>query len=125
MLGFFPTSLENENEKRNADCCFCCAVQNIEANAAPNVNKILLGNKSDTSKRAVGRSEGEALAAEFGVDFFETSAKTGSFVEDAFVTISRHVKTRLEREKPSASVSDAPVGVIKASKEKKQKKKCC
>ena len=65
-------------------------------------------------------------AEEFGIDYFETSAKTGSFVEDAFVHISRDVKNRLEREKPAGpSAGDAQVGVIKASKEKQKKKKCC
>mmetsp|Transcript_13534 Transcript_13534/g.38058 ORF Transcript_13534/g.38058 Transcript_13534/m.38058 type:complete len:190 (-) Transcript_13534:158-727(-) len=101
-------------------------MKNIEQNAAPNVNKILIGNKSDSAKRAISTSMGEALAQEFGIQFFETSAKTGSYVEDAFVHISRHVKNRLEREKPTGtSASEPPVGVIKATKEKKRVRKCC
>ena len=60
---------------------------------------------------------GEALAQEFDIDFFETSAKTGSFVEDAFIQISRQVKDRLEKEKPVGSSADAaPVGIVKANK---------
>ena len=90
------------------------------------MNKVLLGNKSDSAKRAISTQMGAALAEEFGIDYFETSAKTGSFVEDAFVHISRDVKNRLEREKPAGpSAGDAQVGVIKASKEKQKKKKCC
>ena len=101
-------------------------MKNIEQNAAPDVNKVLLGNKSDSAKRAISTQMGAALAEEFGIDYFETSAKTGSFVEDAFVHISRDVKNRLEREKPAGpSAGDAQVGVIKASKEKQKKKKCC
>ena len=60
---------------------------------------------------------GEALAQEFDIDFFETSAKTGSFVEDAFIQISRQVKDRLEKEKPVGnSAETAPVGIVKANK---------
>mmetsp|Transcript_30931 Transcript_30931/g.66446 ORF Transcript_30931/g.66446 Transcript_30931/m.66446 type:complete len:103 (+) Transcript_30931:2-310(+) len=102
-------------------------MKNIEQNAAPSVNKILIANKSDSAKRAISTSMGEALAAEFGIHFFETSAKTGSYVEDAFIHISRNVKNRLEAEKPAGSnaTGGAPVGVVKATKPKKQKKKCC
>ena len=101
-------------------------MKNIEQNAAPSVNKILIGNKSDSAKRAVSTEMGQALAQEFGIEYFETSAKTGSYVEDAFISISRNVKNRLEKEKPAqAGGAEAPVGVIKATKEKKQKKKCC
>jgi len=86
----------------------------------------LIGNKSDSAKRAISTSMGEALAAEFGISFFETSAKTGSYVEEAFLDISREVKKRLEASAPTGNKgSDAPVGVIKATKEKTKKKKCC
>mmetsp|Transcript_4261 Transcript_4261/g.10949 ORF Transcript_4261/g.10949 Transcript_4261/m.10949 type:complete len:189 (+) Transcript_4261:744-1310(+) len=91
------------------------------------MKQILIANKSDSAKRAISTSMGEALAAEFGIHFFETSAKTGSYVEDAFIHISRNVKNRLEAEKPAGSnaTGGAPVGVVKATKPKKQKKKCC
>ncbi len=87
----------------------------------------MIANKSDSAKRAISTSMGEALAAEFGIHFFETSAKTGSFVEDAFIHISRDVKNRLEAEKPAGNenTGGTPVGVVKASKPKKNKKKCC
>ena len=53
-------------------------MRNIEQHAADNVNKILVGNKCDMdeSKRAVPTSRGKALADEFGIPFFETSAKS-------------------------------------------------
>ena len=43
-----------------------------------------MGNKCDMdeSKRKVPFSRGQALADEFGIRFFETSAKTNSNVED-------------------------------------------
>lgn len=39
--------------------------------------------------------EGEALAKEYGIHFFETSAKQDINVEKAFITIATDVKNRL------------------------------
>ncbi|RVW22236.1 Ras-related protein RABE1c [Vitis vinifera] len=52
-------------------------IRNIEQHASDNVNKILVGNKADMdeSKRAVPTSQGQALADEYGIKFFETSLK--------------------------------------------------
>merc|ERR1712023_374956 len=59
-------------------------VKNIEANAQDNVNKILIGNKCDmTDKKMVTYEQGESLAKEFGIQFFETSAKQNVKVEEA------------------------------------------
>lgn len=72
-------------------------IQNIEQHASDNVNKILVGNKADMdeSKRAVPTARGQALADEFGIKFFETSAKTNMNVENTFFTIARDIKQRL------------------------------
>jgi Ras-related protein Rab-8A len=72
-------------------------MRNIEQHAADNVNKILVGNKADMdeSKRAVPTAKGQALADEYGVNFFETSAKTNLNVENVFFTIAREIKQRL------------------------------
>lgn len=61
-------------------------VKNIETNAAEDVNRILVGNKADMdeSKRQVSFARGQALADEYGLKFFETSAKSGLNVEAAF-----------------------------------------
>lgn len=48
------------------------------------VLQVLVGNKCDMdeSKRAVPTSKGQALADEFGIRFFETSAKNNSNVDE-------------------------------------------
>jgi Ras-related protein Rab-8A len=72
-------------------------IRNIELHASDNVNKILVGNKADMdeSKRAVPTAKGQALADEFGIKFFETSAKTNLNVENVFFTIARDIKNRV------------------------------
>jgi len=50
------------------------------------VNKILIGNKTDLGK-AVDSEVVKAWAMDVGVEYFETSAKTGSGVSDAFTKL--------------------------------------
>mmetsp|Transcript_5516 Transcript_5516/g.7592 ORF Transcript_5516/g.7592 Transcript_5516/m.7592 type:complete len:207 (-) Transcript_5516:372-992(-) len=71
-------------------------VSQIQQHADVHVNKILIGNKCDMEdERVVSTEEGSKLAAEYGVQFFETSAKNDINVEKCFVTIAREVKERL------------------------------
>lgn len=72
-------------------------IKNIETHASSTVNKILVGNKCDVSEsqRMVPFSKGQALAKEFGIKFFETSAKTNTNVEQVFETIAKEVMVRL------------------------------
>lgn len=53
-------------------------VRQIELHASQQVEKVLIGNKADqVDKKVISTEQGAALAAEFGMSFFETSAKTG------------------------------------------------
>jgi len=53
--------------------------------------KLLIGNKCDRSDRVVSAEDGQQCAAKLGVPFFETSAKAGTNVEDAFLTMAQHL----------------------------------
>ncbi|KAI3908319.1 hypothetical protein MKX01_027341 [Papaver californicum] len=81
-------------------------IKNIEQHASDNVNKILVGNKADMdeSKRAIPTSRGQALADEYGIKFFETSAKTNFNVEEVFFSIAKDVKQRLAESETKAEV---------------------
>jgi GTPase SAR1 family protein len=47
-------------------------------NGRENVEAVLIGNKSDlVDKKVIETEQGQALAKEFNMDFFETSARTG------------------------------------------------
>lgn len=66
--------------------------QQLDLHGDENVQRILVGNKSDLLEhRKVSTEEGEALARRFNMDFFETSAKSGANVDEAFLVIADHV----------------------------------
>uniref|UniRef100_A0A0D9W0S1 Uncharacterized protein n=1 Tax=Leersia perrieri TaxID=77586 RepID=A0A0D9W0S1_9ORYZ len=103
-------------------------IRNIEQHASDNVNKILVGNKADMdeSKRAVPTSKGQALADEYGIKFFETSAKTNLNVEQVFFSIARDIKQRLSEtdSKPEdRTIKIKPEGEAEATAA--QKSACC
>jgi len=99
-------------------------VRNIEQHASPNCNIVLIGNKCDVppSEIKLQTSQGQALANEYTVPFFETSAKTGAMVNEVFESLTRTIKTRLEQEQPRAP-QKGDVLVLGSNSEKKRK--CC
>lgn len=73
-------------------------IRNIEENASTDVEKMLLGNKCELNeKRQVTKDRGEQLAIEYGIKFLETSAKNSINVEDAFFTLARDIKSKMEK----------------------------
>lgn len=63
-------------------------MKNIKAHASDLVQVTLIGNKIDLrtgdSTRCLDSSHGRALSQKYGVPYYETSAKDGSNVDDAF-----------------------------------------
>jgi len=56
-----------------------------------NTPLLLVGNKSDmTGKRMVELKEASGFAEKSGLKYFETSAKTGQHVDEAFMTLGKH-----------------------------------
>lgn len=77
----------------------------IDRYASENVNKLLVGNKSDlSSKRAVTFEQGKEFADSLGIEFVETSAKNATNVEKAFIQMSSQIKARMKSQ-PTAEKS--------------------
>ena len=85
-------------------------VRNIEGNAPQTVNKILVGNKCDLSnQRQVSTQQGQQLAREYDIQFFETSARANTNVQEVFLTLATNVVERLAA---SGGGLDGPPGGV-------------
>ena len=97
----------------------------IDRYASENVNKLLVGNKSDlTAKRAVEYNTAKAFADQIQVPYIETSAKNATNVEQAFMTMAAEIKNRMARE-PAVN---KPANTIRPGEGKSiasQKSSCC
>lgn len=58
---------------------------------------VLCGNKSDGAKLAVSTQEANDFARKNGMPFFDTSAKSGKNISEAFTTLFRSVLAKLKR----------------------------
>jgi len=68
----------------------------IDRYAAENVNKLLVGNKSDlVNKKVVEYTSAKEFADSLQIPFLETSAKNSTNVEEAFLTMARQIKMRI------------------------------
>jgi len=82
----------------------------IDRYACENVNKLLVGNKSDLEgKRAVQTETAKEFAESLGIEFLETSARNSTNVDKAFHTMASHIKMRMksapiEKRKPGPAV---------------------
>jgi Ras-related protein Rab-1A len=64
-------------------------LKEVNRYAAPGTVKLLVGNKCDRiNDRAVTIEQAQEFAADLGIPFLETSAKSAKNVEEAFLTIA-------------------------------------
>ncbi|KAM3927802.1 ras-related protein Rab-10-like [Leptodactylus fuscus] len=67
-------------------------MKDIKMKAGEEVEVVLLGNKCDREdEREVSKERGEKLAWEYGIPFFETSAKQNTNIENAFHMLSEAI----------------------------------
>ncbi|KAF9158499.1 GTP-binding protein of the rab [Actinomortierella ambigua] len=77
----------------------------IDRYACEGVNKLLVGNKSDlTNKKMVEYTVAKEFADQLGIPFLETSAKSATNVEQAFMTMAKQIKDRMG----AATVTNQP-----------------
>ena len=96
-------------------------------NEASDISKkpiIIIGNKSDLGedKREVTYEEGENFAKSKGYNFYETSAKTGSNIHEAFNDIFEQLYKILEGEITGKDKVDKGITL---GFQKKKKRGCC
>ena len=95
-------------------------------NEATDISKkpiIIVGNKSDLEKdRKITYEEGKQYAESKGYKFYETSAKTGEGIKEAFADIFEQLYKNFEGE----ITGEKPINPgIQINKRGKWKKKCC
>jgi len=99
-------------------------IRNIEQHASDNVDKILVGNKCDMiSEKVVETSRGQALADEYSIKFFETSAKSNINVVESFTAIATDIKKRL-MDTPNDTKKEQP-GIKLTQDNNKKPGGCC
>ena len=102
-------------------------MKNIEQHASVNVVKGLVGNKCDIAEgeRAVSQSQAQELADEYGIPFYETSAKTGENVDNVFRDLAEIVYARLKKDQQQPSSVGGRVALRDASYASTKKSSCC
>ena len=90
----------------------------VEKFAAPNVSKLLIGNKLDLAHdRKVTTEQGAALAKQYGIKFLETSAKNSTNVHQAFKTMTGEMHTRIMKKTTPKPMSTPAGGKKETSKD--------
>jgi len=72
----------------------------------------------------VSTEQGKEFADSLGIEFLETSAKTATNGEQAFLTMASQIKARMKTQ-PSAAAGANKGGVSLRSKAVNEKSSCC
>jgi GTPase SAR1 family protein len=102
-------------------------MKQIEQHASKDVAKVLVGNKCDKEDKVVDTETGKQLADEYGLEFFETSAKTGHNIKELFEHIAHAIiKDKKKTPGSGGGTREGTVTINKKSQSgKSEKKGCC
>jgi small GTP-binding protein len=97
--------------------------------ATPNAVILLIGNKSDLAEaRQVTQSQAVAFSERHGLEYLETSAKSGDNVTEAFVRLSKTITDKVKRGEippiPETRIDDVPSPVLLPEPSQKDKEAC-
>ena len=85
---------------------YCDEITRVKDSERKDIPIVLVGNKCDMEDSCqVTREQGEELARQLNCPFFETSAKDGVCVDDAFAEIVREIRTHCPPEPEPAKES--------------------
>lgn len=91
-------------------------VKEVNRYASESTVKLLLGNKSDkTAERAVPTEEAKALATSLNMHFIEASARNGTNVEEAFVTVAKALAEQRSKEQTATQTAGPGQGARQAA----------
>ena len=66
-------------------------LKQIESHASEDVTKMLVANKTDLPNRVISKEQGEQLAAEHNLSYFETSALQGVNINELFYHMAKEI----------------------------------
>ena len=94
-------------------------VEQIKNNGKTSIPALILGNKCDLEdEKVVQEKDGRDVAKSFGMDFFETSSKTGYNVQESFIHLVEKVYANFDDE--GTDTKGISIGSNKG-----KKKSCC
>ena len=97
-------------------------MDSIEEESGDKLPIILVGNKIDLKEeRVISREEGEKKAKQYGLKFYETSAKEGNDVDNCFIELAELIAEKIIQKKSNIKDKNQKLN----AKPKKKKKDCC
>jgi small GTP-binding protein len=100
-------------------------INDLNTLAAPNAHIILIGNKLDLEEdRQIVESEAQGFAQRYNLVYFETSAKKGDNVAEAFVRLGTEILRKV-KDGQIMMVKPPPIAQLQEVERKSEHKKCC
>jgi len=98
----------------------------VDRYANENTSKLLVGNKADlTEEKQVPEETAQRFADKLGISFLETSAKTSTNVDAAFLTMAKELIKNREKSNPGNAGRSGKEKVVLKTVSSKPQKKCC
>ncbi len=97
-------------------------IRQLEAQATPGVAKVLIGNKCDSASKKIDSSKGKALADEYKMGFYETSAKNNINVRETFYYLAQEIKAKIA---PNGGQTAGGLKLSYSQKDPDKKKGAC